>query len=176
MHKGWLRLGRVSCSSLCKETLNVPIYILSLQEALYDLLRLQNVMEDEHSEEVMEKDKEIMEKDKEIENLKHTVESLARRQSKSFGQVNCHCHSESFLLRVTCTLQRKRIYILTCRVGGRAWSIEALLNTTTAGNCASHLTMASSATLQVRIYDTQMLHCSFGHLSRHCETDELCRC
>lgn len=61
-----------------------------MQEALYDLLRLQNVMEDEQAE-------EITAKDKEIEHLKQTVEALARRQSKSFGTVELHCLQPSEL-------------------------------------------------------------------------------
>lgn len=51
------------------------------QEALYDLLRLQSVMEDEHAE-------EIANRDAEIEHLKQMVEALARRQSKSFNRVS----------------------------------------------------------------------------------------
>lgn len=52
-----------------------------MQEALYDLLRLHSLMEEEHAEEVASKEHEI-------DHLKQMVEALARRQSKSFSRVS----------------------------------------------------------------------------------------
>ena len=57
-------------STPCRE---VKALIL-VQEALYDLLRLQSAMEDEHTA-------ELVAREEEIEHLKQLVDSLARRQT-----------------------------------------------------------------------------------------------